>query len=80
MPTYDYHCENCNNIFEVFLNISELDNTEILCTKCESVCKRLVSGGTGIIFKGSGFFVNDYSKKDKKRKESEEKERLSNED
>jgi len=64
MPTYDYECidEKCKNKFEVFLSMSELDSIVPKCPKCNSDSKRLISGGTGIIFKGSGFYVNDYPK------------------
>jgi len=75
MPTYDYECDKCNHVFEVFLGISELDDVIPKCPKCKSDTHRLVSGGTGVIFKGPGFFINDYSElgKNKKKKESEEK-------
>jgi len=62
MPTYDYECKECKNIFEISLGISDLDKVNPKCPKCKSECKRLVSGGTGIIFKGSGFYCNDYPK------------------
>lgn len=62
MPTYDYQCNDCKHIFEVFLGISELDDVSPKCPKCKSECHRLVSGGTGVIFKGPGFYCNDYPK------------------
>ncbi len=60
MPTYDYECKNCNEIFEVFQSI----NSEPLsvCKKCGGELRRLIGGGAGVIFKGSGFYVNDYKK------------------
>lgn len=66
MPTYDYKCINkeCNNKFEVFLKVSELDIIIPKCPKCNSDSKRLISGGTGVIFRGLGFFCNDYPKPD----------------
>jgi len=33
------------------------------CVKCGGGAKRLFSAGVGIIFKGSGFYVNDYKGK-----------------
>lgn len=79
MPTYDYECKECNNKFEIFLKVSELDTIIPKCPKCNSDSKRLVSGGTGIIFKGKGFYCNDYPKpgcdcKDKKCSKKEDKE------
>ncbi|MBX7046381.1 MAG: zinc ribbon domain-containing protein [Ignavibacteria bacterium] len=63
MPTYDYKCENCGNEIEVFQSIKDAP-----LTKCEKCCKdtlkKMVSGGAGLIFKGSGFYLTDY--KDKK--------------
>ncbi|MEM5948356.1 FmdB family zinc ribbon protein [Spirochaetia bacterium 38H-sp] len=60
MPTYEYQCTNCGHIFEAFQAISEEPIRE--CPECSKPVKRLISGGTGIIFKGSGFYVNDSKK------------------
>lgn len=58
MPTYDYECTNCGHSFDTFQNMSDAPLTE--CPVCErSALKRLIGGGAGIIFKGSGFYVND---------------------
>tara|TARA_B100002049_G_scaffold184114_1_gene141056 strand:- start:455 stop:658 length:204 start_codon:yes stop_codon:yes gene_type:complete len=43
------------------------------CPECNGVVRRLVSGGSGLIFKGSGFYLTDYVKEDKSKKKSEEK-------
>ena len=61
MPTYDYKCTRCNKIFEVFHGITE--NPDVLCPECSGVSVRQISGGVGIMFKGPGFYVNDYKKK-----------------
>ena len=37
------------------------------CEKCESKLDRVITGGTGLIFKGSGFYLTDY-KNDTKSK------------
>ncbi len=58
MPTYDYQCESCQSVREVFHGISE--EPEILCEQCNAKMKRMIGAGVGIIFKGSGFYVNDY--------------------
>jgi len=64
MPTYEYECLSCGITFELFQKMSEppLDK----CVKCQGSVRRVVSGGTGVIFKGSGFYITDYGKKDKK--------------
>ena len=61
MPTYEYECLECRHRFEVFQKIN--DNPVANCEKCKGSVKRLIAAGVGIIFKGSGFYVNDYKKK-----------------
>lgn len=58
MPTYDYLCDVCKQKFEIFQSI----HAEALrcCPNCnEQGLQRLISPGAGIIFKGSGYYVND---------------------
>lgn len=58
MPTYDYQCDACGHTFEAFQSMK--DDALQTCPQCsENALRRLISGGTGIIFKGSGFYVND---------------------
>ena len=66
MPTYDYICNKCDHTFEYFQAMSDtrLEN----CPECKSKVRRLVSGGSGLIFKGSGFYLTDYVKKDSSEK------------
>ena len=63
MPTYEYECKNCGNIFEQFHGINE--NPHIFCPKCgkDDNIERLISAGSGLIFKGSGFYITDYKNK-----------------
>jgi putative FmdB family regulatory protein len=58
MPTYEYKCESCEEAFEIFQKISEPTLKE--CPVCGGRLKKLISGGVGIIFKGSGFYTTDY--------------------
>ena len=60
MPTYDYECSSCGLQFEVFQSMSDEPVKE--CPNCGKEVKRLVGGGLGVIFKGSGFYVTDNSK------------------
>jgi putative FmdB family regulatory protein len=62
MPTYEYHC-SCGNVFDKFQSINS--KPEVKCEKCNKKVKRSISGGAGIHFKGSGFYVNDYKTKKK---------------
>jgi len=60
MPTYEYKCNKCEEVFEVFQKITDEPLKE--CPMCGGEITRLVSGGAGIIFKGSGFYTTDYKK------------------
>lgn len=57
MPTYEYKRED-GTTFEVFQSMSE-DPLKVCPTTGQPV-KRMISGGTGLVFKGSGFYVTDY--------------------
>ncbi|MDR2069737.1 MAG: zinc ribbon domain-containing protein [Spirochaetaceae bacterium] len=57
MPTYEYECKSCGYLFEVFQTMSEDPLTS--CPQCGKEVRRLINGGSGIIFKGSGFYVTD---------------------
>ena len=66
MPTYVYICQKCGHQFEQFQSIS----AEPLSICSQEACpekrwgkgkvKRAISGGAGLIFKGSGFYITDY--------------------
>lgn len=61
MPTYDYRCKSCGFEFEEFQSMSS--EKLVICPKCaEPSLKRLMSGGAGLVFKGSGFYQTDYKK------------------
>lgn len=60
MPTYEYECSKCGKKMEIFQNMSDKPLTK--CPKCKGSIKRLISAGSGIIFKGSGFYATDYRK------------------
>jgi putative FmdB family regulatory protein len=61
MPTYEYECKSCSRRFEVFQSMS--DEPIKKCPECGKAVRRLVSGGVGVIFKGSGFYVTDAAPK-----------------
>ena len=66
MPLYDYQCTKCGFTFEVSHKISE--SPRIKCPKCKSIAKKILSVNNNIIFKGDGFYVNDYKKKSQTEK------------
>ena len=57
MPTYEYECKSCTHTFEAFQAMS--DEPIKICPRCGKEVRRLIYGGTGVIFKGSGFYVTD---------------------
>jgi putative FmdB family regulatory protein len=60
MPTYGYECLGCARSFETIQKIT--DDTLTQCDECGGVLKKKVFP-VGIVFKGTGFYVNDYAKK-----------------
>ena len=72
MPTYEYICENCECEFERFQSITARPLRK--CPDCGKLTlKRLVGTGSGIIFKGSGFYQTDYRTESYKEGEKSEK-------
>ena len=60
MPTYVYRCTK-GHTFELFHAIS--DESAKRCPRCRSGAKRVPAGGSGVLFKGSGFYATDYRSK-----------------
>lgn len=60
--TYQYKCtnEDCDVILEI--NHGMLESPEVRCPECDSVCKRVITGGVGVIYKSKGFYSTDYKK------------------
>ena len=70
MPTYDYICNDCEKMYEYFQSMS--DDPIKKCPECKkNSLRRVISGGTGLIFKGSGYYLTDY--KNKKTQSSKDK-------
>ncbi len=68
MPTYEYECNDCGHRFEAFQKMS--DNPLDTCPECGKTVRRVLSGGLGISFRGSGFYVTDSSRKPPEKKKS----------
>lgn len=60
MPTYEYECLDCGYHFEMFQMMN--DEPIKTCPKCYRPVRRLIGTGSGIIFKGTGFYATDYRK------------------
>lgn len=57
MPTYEYECTSCKHRFETIQSMA--DDALEECPECGKKIRRLIGGGMGIIFKGSGFYSTD---------------------
>ncbi|MBI5756114.1 MAG: zinc ribbon domain-containing protein [Nitrospirae bacterium] len=66
MPIYEYRCNNCGHTFEVMQKVSDPPIT--VCIKCNGPTSKLISPA-GLMFKGSGWYITDYSSKGKPPKE-----------
>jgi len=66
MPTYEYQCRKCGYRFEEFQRIVDPPIRD--CPKCkiEGSVEQIISGGSGLIFKGSGFYETDYKRSSSK--------------
>jgi putative FmdB family regulatory protein len=59
MPTYEYQCPKGHE-FELLQRMS--DRPRAKCPVCGKPATRQISGGAGLVFKGSGFYITDYGK------------------
>ncbi|MBU2103160.1 MAG: FmdB family zinc ribbon protein [Candidatus Omnitrophota bacterium] len=60
MPTYNYECSKCGAASEVFQKITDKHLSK--CPQCKGKVDRLIGSGSGLIFKGTGFYSTDYKK------------------
>ena len=65
MPTYEFRCPNGHDFEKFYRSISAAPG-EVECPVCGKVAERQLSGGAGLVFKGSGFYITDYGKDGKK--------------
>ena len=74
MPSYNYECIRCGGITKVFQKMEEKSLESYYCKGCDKKQKvrRLISGGSGMIFKGSGFYLTDYTQYGKKKEKVKE--------
>jgi len=70
MPTYEFRCPEGHE-FETFYRSIAAAPPETHCPVCGKLAERLLSGGAGLVFKGSGFYITDYGKDGKKQQTSQ---------
>lgn len=71
MPTYEYYCTSCGFEFEEFQSIAS--EPIQVCPQCNGKVQRKISGGSGLIFKGNGFYITDYKRKNSSQNTEMEK-------
>lgn len=78
MPTYEYQCTKCGNVFELFQQITERPKrtvkSECKNCDCDAPVVRLIGSGAGVLFKGDGFYETDYRSDSYKKAAKAEKE------
>ena len=65
MPTYEFRCPAGHDFEQFYSKISD-SKSELPCPQCGAIATRRISGGAGLLFKGSGFYITDYGKDGKK--------------
>src|SRR5262245_56523323 len=61
MPTYEFRCPDGHTFDRFYRKISDAV-AELECPVCGKLASRQLSGGAGLVFKGSGFYLTDYGK------------------
>lgn len=61
MPTYEFRCPDGHEFERFYRKMSDA-TPEVACPECGKLAVRLLSGGAGLHFKGSGFYLTDYGK------------------
>ena len=61
MPTYEYRCPEGHEFEKFYRTISGAESV-VACPTCGQIATRQLSGGAGLMFKGSGFYLTDYGK------------------
>lgn len=60
MPFYDYVCDECGHCFETQQSIADKKLTD--CPVCGKTSLRRLITTSRLVFKGPGFYVNDYGR------------------
>jgi putative FmdB family regulatory protein len=68
MPTYEYRCPD-GHLFDKFQKMT--DRPQAKCPICGKPASRKISGGAGLVFRGTGFYITDYGKDGKGPRKAE---------
>jgi putative FmdB family regulatory protein len=69
MPTYEFRCPDGHTFDRFYRKMSDAV-AELPCPECGKPATRQLSGGAGLLFKGSGFYLTDYGKNAHRKSES----------
>jgi putative FmdB family regulatory protein len=69
MPLYEYRCESCEHQFEVIQKFS--DPHVSVCPTCGGGPVVKLISSPAFTFKGTGFYITDYARKDQGKGEQE---------
>jgi putative FmdB family regulatory protein len=72
MPIYEYQCTKCKARSEEIQKVN--DPPKKKCPKCGGLLNKLISA-PAFQFKGSGFYITDYTRKSSPEKEDKPKEK-----
>jgi len=74
LPIYEYECKKCGRRFEVIQKFSDIPLNK--CESCGGKVTKLLAP-PALVFKGSGWYITDYSSKGKETasKENDKKEK-----
>jgi putative FmdB family regulatory protein len=61
MPTYEFRCPSGHSFERFYRNMADAAR-ELECPECGKLAERQMSGGAGLVFKGSGFYLTDYGR------------------
>lgn len=73
MPTYEFKCPKGHGFEKYYPTITS--TRRLKCPTCGKMAARLISGGAGLVFKGSGFYITDYKRAGEKVEKAEKTEK-----
>ena len=65
MPTYEYRCPAGHTFEKLYPTMNH--SRRVKCPTCGKLAERQISGGAGLVFKGSGFYITDYKRAGEKK-------------